>query len=243
MKQVLNKMRIINIEMPWCLKEYNRQFNREFVEIHFCNEGLFHNDYGKDVDPEIQGYLQVAQIHSLDRYKLIWDMARYKYEGNGDKYNALVKRLMGKTFKATLYSFSVKQILKKCGLSGECIRIINSDTVCRELYKIYIGESVDENKALCDIAMTLVKHFARKNIEIVNEEESYFVPCRLELEQFYITDLDFDEYYRFREEEEGKKEAEYDDADSNQIWTQEELDWAYAAAFEFDPNNQYGIID
>lgn len=237
MKQNLCNMRVVEVKIPWYLKEYNRQQNKEYVEIHFALEKVFHQDCCGDIDPELFGQLQVNQLGSMDRYKLVWNMERFKYDGYEEKTDALSKRLVGKHFYASLFRFTVKELLKKCGFNYDYILIKNSDTLCSHIYKVYVGQNVDEAKALKDIVFSLTRHFANKDIEVVDSNSFLdYSPRVLSEQEFYLTDLDYDEYFRYQEE----LKTSNDDLD---CWTDEELKWAYAAAFEFDSDNQYGIIE
>lgn len=237
MKQNLCNMRVVKVKTPWYLEEYNRQHNKEYVEIQFVREDIFHQECCGDIDPELFGQLQINQLGSMDRYKLVWDMRKFKYDGYEEKIEALSKRLTGKRFYASLFRFTVKELLKKCGLDYDYILIKNSDTLCSHIYKVYVGQDVDEGKALRDIVFSLTRHFANKDIEVV-DRNSYleYSPHILSEQEFYLIDLDYDEYFRYQEE----LKSSNDDFD---CWTQDELKWAYSAAFEFDSSNQYGIIE
>lgn len=237
MKQNLCDMRVVEVKTPWYLEEYNRQHNKEYAEIQFVREEIFHQDCCGDIDSELFGQLQINQVGSMDRYKLVWDMKKFKYDGYEERIEALSKRLVGKRFYACLFRFSVKELLKKYGLDSDYILIKNSDTLCSHIYKVYVGQNVDEDKAIKDIVFSLTRHFANKDIEVV-DRNSYFdlSPRILSEQEFYLIDLDFDEYYRYQE----KLKLSNEDSD---FWTDEELKWAYAAAFEFDLDNQYGIIE
>ena len=237
MKQNLCNMRVVEVKVPWHLEEYNRQHNKEYAEIQFVREEIFHQDCCGDIDPELFGQLQINQLGSMDCYKLVWDMRKFKYDGYEEKIDALSKRLVGKRFYASLFRFTVKELLKKCGLDYDYILIKNSETLCSHIYKVYVGQNVDEDKALKDIVFSLTRHFANKDIEVVDRNSFLdYSPRILSEQEFYLIDLDFDEYYRYQEE----LKSSNDDFD---CWTQDELKWAYGAAFEFDPDNQYGIIE
>lgn len=234
MEQKLNKMRILSVELPWYLEEYNRQFDKELVEIHFAYESIFHGEYSNGVDPEFQGFMITHQQGSLDHFKVIWNMSKFKCDGT-DKRIALSKLLKGKYFMANNFRYSVEYLLSRCGINGRLIRIMNSDTICNFLYKVYIGQSVDEEKAVRDMVSLLRKHLTERNIEVVKEIDS--TPQMLSTDEFYLTDLDYDEYYQYL------RGYEIYPHEERGQWTKDDYEWAYASAFEFCPENQYGIID
>lgn len=236
MKKKLGKTRILYTEIPEYLEEYNRQFNKDLIEIHFAFEEIFHRNYGENVDPEVQGFLIAHQLGSMDHYKLLFDMNKVKYDDWRPQKEVVSEALNGKCFDASLVVFPVKEILKKCGLKGDYIEFCETDKICNYLYKVYIGKDVEEFVGLRDLAHSLKQQLSFISIRIINQEEIYSTPEMLSIEDFYLLNIDFDEYHRYL------KELEPLENEAG-IWTKEDLEWGYAAAFEFCPENQYGIIE
>lgn len=236
MKKKLGKTRILYTETPEYLEEYNRQNNKELIEIHFAFDEIFHRDYGENVDAETQGFLIAHQLRSMDHYKILFDMSRVKCENWRPKAEVLSEKLKGKYFDASLVMFPVKELLKKCEINGDYVRFVEADKTCNYLYKVYIGKDIEESIGFRDMAISLKLQIENKYIYAIKQEEIYAIPEMLSTEDFYLLDIDFDEYHKYLQE--------LEPTDNNgSVWTNEELEWGFAAAFEFCPQNQYGIIE